>query len=363
MSTSAPPYHGFVSAARARLDAALAERGKSRFDDGRLAAKSAVLLSLYVASYVALLMLPVSASGTLGLALLWGATLALVAFNLPHDASHGAIASALGTNRRYNQAFRLAGLEPYTWHLKHDLAHHGYTNVPGLDPDLEAWPILRFAETDRRLWFHRFQHLYAPFAYLIMGLFFVVWIDFRLYFDGRFRTRFGVRHPRGAFASLILTKCLYLTLALIVPIIVLPYPPGIVVLGFLLMLATVGLLSALVLLPSHCMEHARFLAPPGPGRSRDEAAAEAVSTTLDFAPRSAVANWLFGGFNTNAVHHLFPDICHVHYRQLTPIFADVCRTYGVRYHEASLVGAIASHFRFLRAMGRHDVLAPSGARA
>lgn len=335
--------------------AALSVQARTPFDDGRLRRKALALLALYGSTYAALLLVPGPPLLHLALALAWGFCQALIAFNLPHDASHGAISPDPATNRRYNAAFRLAGLEPYTWHLKHDLAHHGFTNVPGLDPDLEAWPILRYSPADRRLWFHRFQHLYAPLAYLALGLFFVLWIDFRLLFDRRFRDRFGVTHPRHALLSLLATKAFYLLIALVIPSLVLPYAPGTIALGLLATLALVGLVSAMVLLPSHCMMHARFL--PDPHQHpvpRDDAAAAAVSTTLDFAPESRLANWLLGGFNTNAIHHLFPDICHVHYRALTPVFAATCAEFGVPYRRASLLGAIASHFAFLRHMGRAD---------
>ena len=127
------------------------------------------------------------------------------------------------------------------------------------------------------------------------------------------------------------------------------------VLGFVLMHAVVGLVSALVLLPSHCMTWAAY--PEAPIRDRSAWVRHQLAVTLDFAPRSRVANWFLGGFNTNAFHHLFPYVCHVHYRPLTEILAATAAEHGVPYRSLSLGAAIRSHFAFLARMGRRDEVA------
>jgi linoleoyl-CoA desaturase len=52
-------------------------------------------------------------------------------------------------------------------------------------------------------------------------------------------------------------------------------------------------------------------------------------------------------------HHLFPNICHVHYRDLAKIIEKTCREYGVQYkaHD-TMWSAVGSHYRWLREMGR-----------
>jgi linoleoyl-CoA desaturase len=68
--------------------------------------------------------------------------------------------------------------------------------------------------------------------------------------------------------------------------------------------------------------------------------------------------WYFGGLNFQIEHHLFPRICHVHYPLIAEIVRDACAEFGVRYvaHETFL-GALASHWRWLRRMGNR----PAGA--
>ena|SRR5690349_16112697 len=52
-------------------------------------------------------------------------------------------------------------------------------------------------------------------------------------------------------------------------------------------------------------------------------------------------------------HHLFPHICHVHYPRIAAIVEATCAEFNVRYTvHAGLFSAIASHWRWLRRMGR-----------
>ena len=85
----------------------------------------------------------------------------------------------------------------------------------------------------------------------------------------------------------------------------------------------------------------------------DAWAAHQVRTTVDFARGSRLLTWYLGGLNHQIEHHLFPRVCHVHYPALSPIVERACLDFGLPYsvHE-TLSGAISSHFRWLRRMGR-----------
>lgn len=56
--------------------------------------------------------------------------------------------------------------------------------------------------------------------------------------------------------------------------------------------------------------------------------------------------------NAHASHHLFPGVSHAHYRAIARIIEDTAAEYGVPYNKLTLPGIVASHFRFLRTMGR-----------
>jgi linoleoyl-CoA desaturase len=108
---------------------------------------------------------------------------------------------------------------------------------------------------------------------------------------------------------------------------------------------------------AHCVEGAEFpvpqVGPDGRPRMGTDWAVHQVQTTVDFARRNRVLSWFLGGLNYQVEHHLFSRICHVHYPALSEVVEQTCREFGVRYAaNRGMCSAIASHFRWLVAMGR-----------
>jgi linoleoyl-CoA desaturase len=119
---------------------------------------------------------------------------------------------------------------------------------------------------------------------------------------------------------------------------------------------TVGIILSVVFQLAHCVEEASFPPlPTGADLVPHGWAAHQVSTTVNFAPGNRLLTWYLGGLNYQIEHHLFPKICHVHYPRISKIVAAVCAEFGIRYraHEG-LLGALSSHWRWLRQMGRID---------
>ena len=78
-----------------------------------------------------------------------------------------------------------------------------------------------------------------------------------------------------------------------------------------------------------------------------------VETTVDFAQNSRIVNWFTGGLNFQIEHHLFPQICHIHYPALAPIVKQTSDEFGVQYYAHPTLGsAVASHYRFLRQLAQ-----------
>jgi len=91
----------------------------------------------------------------------------------------------------------------------------------------------------------------------------------------------------------------------------------------------------------------------GPNRMSNAWAVHEVQTTVDFSRGNRLIGWFVGGLNYQIEHHLFPKICHVHYPELSKIVESVCHDFGVRYAaNKTFFTAIASHYRWLSAMGR-----------
>ena len=79
-------------------------------------------------------------------------------------------------------------------------------------------------------------------------------------------------------------------------------------------------------------------------------------TTIDISPQSAVLNFLLGGLNANVAHHLFPNICHLHFPALADIVEKTAKEFGLPYRKTTLSKAIRGHFAYLREMGEVKVL-------
>jgi linoleoyl-CoA desaturase len=122
----------------------------------------------------------------------------------------------------------------------------------------------------------------------------------------------------------------------------------------------VGITLSVVFQLSHVVEEAEFVAPTEANRIENAWAIHQVESTVDFARRSKLAAWLLGGLNFQIEHHLFPRICHVHYPAMSKIVEQTCKDFGIEYHEhPSFAAGVASHFRWLRTMGRADAVVTS----
>ena len=86
-----------------------------------------------------------------------------------------------------------------------------------------------------------------------------------------------------------------------------------------------------------------------------------LRTTANFACNNRALSWLVGGLNFQVEHHLFPQVCSVHYPALRPIVREVAARYDVPYHEyPSVRAALAAHLGWLREQGAQAGAPPLG---
>ena len=77
-----------------------------------------------------------------------------------------------------------------------------------------------------------------------------------------------------------------------------------------------------------------------------------MQVTMDFGTKSPLVSFIFGGINYHRIHHLFPNIAHVHFKTLQKIMEDTAREFELPYRESpSLHKAIISHLKLLRKNG------------
>jgi linoleoyl-CoA desaturase len=112
--------------------------------------------------------------------------------------------------------------------------------------------------------------------------------------------------------------------------------------------------------------HPQRRLPAGPLRSRgrDRPRARLMghapsAVVGEFRALQPAARLVRGRLNRQIEHHLFPQICHLHYPALAPIVEDTCREFAVRYTaHPTFHSAVAAHYRQLRAPGRADWRTP-----
>jgi linoleoyl-CoA desaturase len=81
-------------------------------------------------------------------------------------------------------------------------------------------------------------------------------------------------------------------------------------------------------------------------------------TSVDYNAESVFLNWTLGGFNAHALHHLLPNISHVHYLKLLPIFIDTAKKHNINYMNMPYKEALSSYYRFLYKMGKQKHMQP-----
>ncbi|UCF68674.1 MAG: acyl-CoA desaturase, partial [Acidobacteriota bacterium] len=266
--------------------------------------------------------------------------------------NHGALSTKRWVNRLMAYSLDLVGGSSYFWSFKHNRMHHTYTNLSGADDDINLGPLGRLSPAQRQLWFHRFQHLYLWPLYATIGLKWQLFDDFACLVTGRVGRQKSPR-PRGwDLAGLLLGKALFATAAFLIP--ALRHPLWLVLIVYVATMLIVGFVLSVVFQLAHSVGEADHpVIADGAHRVGSEWAVHQVETTVDFARDSRLLSWFLGGLNHQIEHHLFPRVSHVHYPAISRIVEEVSAQFGVRYAaHRSFLGAVASHYRFLREMGR-----------
>ncbi len=346
-----PANGSFHAELKSRTEEYFEGAGRSRHGGLAMIFKTATFFAWLGLSWALLVFAPVNAWQAVLLTVSVGLAVAGIGFSVMHDANHGGYSRNPRVNRVMSFTLDLVGASSFLWRQKHNLMHHTYTNISGVDADIETGsPMLRLAPWQPRRKHHRFQHLYV---WLLYGLFPIEWWfvdDFRELASGKIA---GRSFPKARGWELFCTlagKAIFITWAFAIPVIA--HPTWKVVPLFLFGLFVLGNVLAAVFQLAHCVAEADFLEAPASGEMKTEWAEHQVNTTVDFARGNRLLGWYLGGLNFQVEHHLFPRVCHLHYPALSAIVEKACAAHGIRYRaEPSLRSALSSNLRWLRLMG------------
>ncbi len=310
--------------------------------------KAILLVASYLACYTSILFSVSLFQLYLSYALMGSHTI-FVALNIAHDAAHNTFSKHKSVNDFLLFTFDFLGANGYLWRLKHVHSHHPHVNIPDMDGDIKQSNLVRIFPNAPFLNFHHYQYLYMPVLYLFYTLNWLLFRDFRDFFNTDISGKPHLQHHWKAYVRLFLGKIYYVSVLIILPSWWLPFSVGQVLLGFVLLHFAASMTVAMALVSAHVGEYSVYPAPDKNGMMPHSWAMHQIATTTDFAIHSPVVTHLFGGFNHHVVHHLFPNICHIHYPKLTKILRATCQEFEVTYNlNPTLADAIGSHLRFLK---------------
>jgi linoleoyl-CoA desaturase len=113
-----------------------------------------------------------------------------------------------------------------------------------------------------------------------------------------------------------------------------------------------GLILGTIFQTAHVVPTSSYPLPDENGNVENDWAIHQLYTTSDFSPGSRIMSWLIGGLNFQVEHHLFPNISHVHYRNLSPIVKETAHKYNLPYsYQPNFFKAVYSHFKMMRMLG------------
>lgn len=352
---------GFCRELRRRVERYFEESGLRERDCPRMYLKTAIVLTWLAASYILLVFVAEAWWLALPLAVSLGLSTAAVGFNVQHDGGHHAYSDHRWINRLAAMTLDLLGGSSYVWARKHNAIHHSFANITGHDDDIDLGVLGRLSPHQPRLRFHRLQHFYLWVAYGLLPVKWQLLTDFRHVIIGRIGAHRFPRPRRWDLTVFIGGKVVFLTLAFVIPLLLHPFWS--VLAMYLAVTYVQGVVLSVVFQLAHCVEEADFPLPhEDTGRMESAWAVHQIQTTVDFARHNRLLSWFTGGLNFQIEHHLFPQICHVHYPRLAQLVESTCRELGLRYAEhKTLLSGVMSHFRWLRRMGMKDIVPPDAA--
>ncbi len=328
------------------------QSGKSSTGNFALYLKAIILVVSFLFVYTHLVFFTPTTWLAIVECIILGGLTAAIGFNIMHDGMHGSFSKHKWVNEMAGLSLNFLGANNFMWRNKHNIIHHTYTNIEGIDDDIEAKPLLRLCETQKYYKIHRFQHWYFWFAYSLLYIWWVLFTDYKKYFSGKIGPTPIKKMKISDHISFWGFKLLHAFLFFAVPIYTLGFPTFII--GFLIYAMFTGFVLSIVFQLAHTVEHTHFpQANETSGKMEDEWAVHQLKTTANFATRNKIISWLVGGLNFQVEHHLFPRISHVHYPAISKIIKNACKEFGIPYIEyPKMRMAVVSHVSHLKSLSR-----------
>eukprot|EP00611_Tribonema_gayanum_P013836 TRINITY_DN25059_c0_g1_i1.p1 TRINITY_DN25059_c0_g1~~TRINITY_DN25059_c0_g1_i1.p1 ORF type:complete len:507 (-),score=108.53 TRINITY_DN25059_c0_g1_i1:413-1861(-) len=292
----------------------------------------------------------------------FGVLQAMPLLHVMHDSSHTAFGNSQAWWSYGGRLFMdfYAGANMTSWHYQHVVGHHIYTNVYQADPDL---PVADEGDprrlVDRQTWkpLYKYQHLYLPPLYGILGLKFRIQDLTDTFFGGK---NGPVRvNPISTYrwAEMWLSKIVWALWRVVLPLKCFDISQGQFWALFLVSEWMTGYFLAFNFQVSHVSTECEY--PLGEKHSEaisDEWAVSQVKSSVDYGHDSWLTAFFSGALNYQVTHHLYPGVSQYHYPAIAPIIKETCKEFGVEYRcLPNFASAFWAHIKHLKNMGERGV--------
>lgn len=345
-------HHSFHAELKAKISEYFVQVGRSTTGNYQLFIKAVVLMVAFVGIYMHIVFFTPVVIWQIVESVLLGAIVAAIGFNVMHDGAHGSFSKYKWVNQLAAFSLNILGGNTFMWNIKHNIIHHAYTNIDGVDDDIDIQPWLRMSSTQKKYRMHKYQHFYFWILYSLLYIFWVFILDYKKYFKGSIG---GMPIKKMSLKDHLVFwnfKLVHFFLFAGLPVYMVGFESWLV--SFLIFSLVAGFVLSIIFQLAHTVEHTTFpMADPETGKMEDEWAIHQLKTTANFATKNRLITWFVGGLNFQIEHHLFPKISHVHYPALHQIIKKICEERGIHYIEfKNLRFAIVSHVLFLKKMGQ-----------
>lgn len=342
----------FHAELKRRINEYFSQAGRVSTGNYKLYLKAFILVVAYIGIYIHLLFFtPIVWLAIMECIVLGGLT-AAIGFNIMHDGMHGSFSSRKWVNRLAGITLNFLGANDFMWKTKHNIIHHTYTNVHGVDDDIEARPFLRLCDEQKHYKIHRYQHWYFWAAYSLLYIWWVFVTDYKKYFTGKVHNTPLQKMKWQDHLSFWGFKLLHVFLFIGMPIWMLGFKAWII--GYIPFALFAGFVLSIVFQLAHTVEDTAFpVANVDTNQMEDEWAVHQLKTTANFSTKNKFITWWLGGLNFQIEHHLFPRVSHIHYPAISKIIKKACQDFGIPYIEyPKMQMAIVSHVSHLKNLSK-----------
>lgn len=344
-----PPEDSFYKDLKKEVYADFTSRGLSIHANSQMHFKTVFFFCLFISTYALIICFNLNPAMKLVLCFFHGIAITGIGFNISHDCGHNAYFRKNKYNKLLSYSMDLVGSNSYMWDIKHNKSHHIYTNIDSFDEDITGSYLIRLSPHAPFHTLNRLQYIYAWPLYCMI-YFYIIWVyNFFQFRANRFGPFVDIKHPVKEWVKLVGWKLFYLLYAIVFPIYWLQLSLIEFSIGYGVVCATAGFLLGLTFYLAHCVENCFEFPLPHKEKIEKSWARHQMETTSNFSMENKFITWFCGGLNYQIEHHLFPEICSIHYSMISKIVKKVSKDHNIAYrYYSGLTPALKSHYKVLK---------------